>query len=281
MAIFPDYETILLARTADIARLTFNRPQRRNALTHTMMLEIGDAIGRVRADSSIRVLVLRGSGGSFCAGGDIGAMADMPPAVPEGQADPLVAPYRVFGDVLIELNNLPIPVISIVEGPAVGGGFGMACCSDVVILLASAKFGIPEPRTGFIPSQVLPFIARRIGEGPLRELAVTGRVIAAQEALKLGIGRHLCETHEQANAILHVVISDIRRNSPAAVAAVKRLVLACATQTDVQVLDAAATELVTLLRRPDTQAGMNAFLRKETPPWAKAEAGLPAGIGRE
>jgi isohexenylglutaconyl-CoA hydratase len=280
MSEFPAYETILLARTADTTRLTFNRPQRRNALTHVMMREIADAIARVRADATIRVLVLRGSGGSFCAGGDIGAMAEMPPAGPTGQVDPLVAPYRVFGDVLIELNNLPIPVISIVEGPAVGGGFGMACCSDVVIMLASARFGIPEPRTGFIPSQVLPFIARRIGEGPLRELAVTGRVIGAQQALELGIGRHVCETHDQANAILHVAISDIRRTSPAALAAVKRLVLACATRTDTEVLDDAAAELVTLLRRPDTQAGMQAFLKKETPPWAKAED-LPAGLGRE
>ncbi|HJQ55256.1 MAG TPA: enoyl-CoA hydratase/isomerase family protein [Vineibacter sp.] len=279
MSGFPSYDTILLARTADVARLTFNRPQRRNALTHAMMLEIGDAIVRVRADPSIRILVLRGSGGAFCAGGDIGAMSELPPPPADGRVDPLTAPYRVFGDVLLALNDLPIPVISIVEGPAVGGGFGMACCSDVVILLQSAKFGIPEPRSGFIPSQVLPFIARRIGEGPLRELAVTGRVINAQEAFALGIGRHVCDTHDQANAILHVAIADIRRNSPAALAAVKRLVLACAVKSDAEVLDDAATELVMLLRRPDTQAGMKAFLNKQTPPWAEADA--PATAGRD
>ncbi len=279
MSEFPVYETILLARTADVARLTFNRPQRRNALTHAMMQEIGDAVARVAADASIRVLVLRGSGGAFSAGGDISAMTAMPPPPPDGQVDPLVAPYRLFGDVLLALNALTIPVIAIVEGPAVGGGFGMACCADVVILLQSARFGIPEPRTGFIPSQVLPFIARRIGEGPLRELAVTGRVIDAQEALALGIGRHLCQTHDQVNATLHAVIADIRRNSPAALAAVKRLVMACATRTDAEVLDAAAVELVALLRRPDTQAGMQAFLSKQTPPWAVADG--PPGDGRE
>ncbi len=281
MSEFPSYETILLARTADVARLTFNRPHRRNALTHAMMLEIGDAIARVQADESIRVLVLRGSGGSFCAGGDIGAMADMPPAAPTGQPDPLVAPYRVFGDVLTALNNLPIPVIAIVEGPAVGGGFGIACCADIVILMQSARFGIPEPRSGFIASQVLPFIARRIGEGPLRELAVTGRVIGAQEAMALGIGRHLCETHDQANVVLHVAIADIRRNAPAALAAVKRLVLASIRQDDGQVLDDAAAALVGLLRRPDTQAGMKAFLDKKTPPWAAAHSSDQADGERE
>jgi isohexenylglutaconyl-CoA hydratase len=275
MSEFPTYETIVLARTADVARLTFNRPQRRNALTHAMMLEIADAIARVRDHGGIRVLVLRGNGGAFCAGGDIGAMTEIPPSPAAGETDPLVAPYRVFGDALVALNNLPVPVISIVEGPAVGGGFGMVCCSDAVILLASAKFGIPEPRTGFIPSQVLPFVARRIGEGALRELAVTGRVVDAREALALGIGRHLCETHDQVNVALHQLIADIRRNSPAAVAAVKRLVLACATQTDVEVLDDAARELVALLRRPDTQAGMQAFLNKGIPPWAEGAGSDP------
>lgn len=281
MADFPAYETILVARTADIVGLTFNRPQRRNALTHAMMREIGDVVARVAADPTVRILVLRGNGGAFCAGGDIGAMADLPPAPPAGQVDPLVAPYRYFGDVLLALNALAVPVISIVDGPAVGGGFGMACCSDVVILLATARFGIPEPRSGFIPSQVLPFIARRIGEGPLRELAVTGRVVGAREARDLGIGRHLCDTHEQAEAILQTVVADIRRNAPAAVAAVKRLVHACATSGDAEVLDAAAAELVTLLRRPDTQAGMRAFFRKETPPWATVEAGARPGEGRD
>lgn len=280
MSAFPNYETILLARTGDVARLTFNRPQRRNALTHAMMLEIGDAIARVRADPTIRVLVLRGSGGAFCAGGDISAMSDLPPPPSAGEPDPLAAPYRVFGDVLLALNDLPIPVISIVEGPAVGGGFGMACCSDIVILLQSARFGIPEPRSGFIPSQVLPFIARRIGEGPLRELAVTGRVVTAPEALALGIGRHLCDTHDQANVVLHTAIADIRRNSPAALAAVKRLALSCATKSDAEVLDDAAIALVALLRRPDTQAGMKAFLDKKAPPWAGADTESPDENGR-
>jgi enoyl-CoA hydratase/carnithine racemase len=106
-------------------------------------------------------------------------------------------------------------------------------------------------------------------------------VIGAQEALELGIGRHLCQTHDQVNATLHAVIADIRRNSPAALAAVKRLVTACATKTDAEVLDDAAIELVALLRRPDTQAGMQAFLNKHTPPWATADADAPPGAGRE
>src|SRR5690606_31619995 len=146
---------------------TFARPARRNALTFEMMVEIKDAIERVGANSSVRALVLRGDGGFYCAGGDLNAMTDMPD-LPDSGPDPLIAPYRLFGNALLALNARPQAVISVVEGPAIGGGFGMVCCSDVVIVHENARFGIPEPRVGFIPSQIIPFIVRRIGEGMTR-----------------------------------------------------------------------------------------------------------------
>jgi isohexenylglutaconyl-CoA hydratase len=139
-----------------------------------MMLELEDAFGRIRDDQSCRVLVLRGAGGHFCAGGDLDAMADMAPEPGNGEADPLITAYRQFGDALLALNALPQATISIVEGSAVGGGFGMACCSDVVILHDSARFGMPEPKVGFIPSQIIPFVVRRIGGAGARP-RVTGR----------------------------------------------------------------------------------------------------------
>ena len=95
-----DYANILLTHDGAVARLTLNRPERRNALTHPMMLELEDAFGRVRDDPNCRVLVLRGAGGHFSAGGDLDAMADMPPRPADGAADPLVSAYRQFGEAL-------------------------------------------------------------------------------------------------------------------------------------------------------------------------------------
>ena len=144
------YAHITLARDGAVARLTLNRPDRRNALTHAMMLELEDAFAAIRDDQSCRVLVLRGAGGHFCAGGDLDAMADMRARPDNDSADPLVPAYRQFGAALLALNNLPQATISIVEGSAVGGGFGMACCSDIVILHESARFALPEAKVGFL-----------------------------------------------------------------------------------------------------------------------------------
>ena len=196
------YANITLARDGAVARLVLNRPDRRNALTHDMMLELEDAFATVRDDLSCRVLVLRGAGGHFSAGGDLDAMADMPPKPANGAADPLVPAYRKLGDALFALNRLPQAIVAIIEGSAVGGGFGLACCSDVVILHESARLGMPEPKWGFIPSQILPFVVRRVGEGAARDLAVTGRVIDGAEAHRLGVGRHFCANTADLNRTL-------------------------------------------------------------------------------
>jgi isohexenylglutaconyl-CoA hydratase len=270
MASAASYNTIRLARQDGVVHIAFARAERRNALTHEMMLELTGAFTAVGRDDTVRALVLRGEGGAFCAGGDIAAMADMPPAPPAGTEDPMVAAYRQFGHALVLLDNLPCAVIAIVEGPAVGGGFGMVCCSDVVILHRSAKFGIPEPKAGFIASQILPFIVRRLGHGLIRDLAVSGRIIDAGEALQHGLGRLICDDEAAIQAALATVLDEILRMEPQALATVKRLVLSCATDSDIAVLDDAARSLVGLLRRPQAGQGMQAFLGKTPPPWAPA-----------
>jgi isohexenylglutaconyl-CoA hydratase len=155
-------------------------------------------------------------------------------------------------------------VIAVVEGPAVGGGLGMVCCSDVVIAHPSARLGIPEPRSGFIPSQMLPFFVRRLGEGAARYLAVTGTVVDAQTALELGLAHFVAADLEEK---LKNILDDVARMEPEAMAMAKRLVLDCARRPETEVLDAAAVELVRLLRRPEARAGMEAFLGKKRPPW--------------
>ena len=267
IAAYPDCESLRLTRRGARLELTLDRAATKNALTHAMMQEIGAVVSAVGGDSELRALVLRGAGGNFCAGGDLNFMADMPPPPAAGEADPLVAPYRYFGDVLVELNNLPQAVVAVVAGAAVGGGFGMACCSDVVIALPSARFGMPEPRVGFIPSQVIPFVTRRIGVAQARRLAVTGETVDSAAAVALGIAHYAVADEAEAEAVLARVLEQIGRCEPAAVAAVKRLVLASEGGALESVLDDAAASLVDLLRRPSARQGIDAFMAKRPPPW--------------
>ena len=269
MSDFPEYESLRLARTGGRIDLTLNRPERRNALTHGMMVEIGDAVGRIARDASLRVVVLRGAGGHFCAGGDIGFMAEMPPPPAAGEADPLIAPYRHLGEVLAALNDLPQAVVAVIEGSAVGGGLGMACCADVVIVHRDVKMGMPEPKTGFIPSQVIPFVVRRIGEGGARRIAVMGAVLDGAEAVAAGIAHYCARDGDEIERRLAEVLNAIGKCEPGAVSAVKRLVLSCALTSDEAVLDDAATTLVELLRRPEAEEGMAAFVEKRPPKWAR------------
>lgn len=267
---YPAYKSVLAERRGTRLWLTLNRPDNRNALTHHMMEEIGDAVQRCRDDNAARVLILRGAGGNFSAGGDLNAMQQMPPSVTPGEEDPLFQPYRFFGDVLHDLNSLPKPVIAIVEGGAAGGGFGMACCADVAIIRADAKLALPEPKVGFIPSQIIPFIARRMGAGQLRRIAVLGQRISGEEAYRLGVAHYLTLSDEETEAALARVLDDVDRNDPAAMAAVKDVVLRSEDEALPETLDAAAQHLVGLLRRPEAPAGMQAFLDKRDPPWLAA-----------
>jgi isohexenylglutaconyl-CoA hydratase len=263
----PNYRAIRYARRGTRGWLTFDRPEARNALTHDMMVEIGDAVDRAAADPLVRVLILRGAGGNFSAGGDLNAMQRMPPPVAAGETDPLYDPYRFFGDVLARLDRLPKPVVAIVEGGAAGGGFGMACCADVAIVRDDAKLALPEPKVGFIPSQIIPFIARRMGAGQLRRIAVLGQRISGEEAHRLGIAHYLARSDAETESILAKVLDEIDLNDPDAVAAVKDVVLRSGEEPLPATLDAAARHLIALLRRPEAPAGMKAFLDKKDPPW--------------
>ena len=269
MTVSETYETLALRRDGPCLHLTLNRPAARNTLTHAMMEEIGAVVAAVADDPDIRVLVMRGAGGHFSAGGDINFMQHLPPPPSAGAVDPLVAPYRYFGDVLMQLNALDQAVVAVVDGNAVGGGLGMVCCSDVVIARAEAIFSIPEPRNGFIPSQIIPFVTRRIGEARARYMAVTGARVDGTQAVDWGIAQFCCEDDAAVEAALDQALRQILACSPPAVATVKRLVLAVDRQSDPAVLDDAAESLIRLLRSADGREGMAAFLEKRRPGWLR------------
>ena len=241
------------------------RPGRRNALTQETMDALLAAFREAEA-SDARAVVLRGEGGQFSAGGDMSMLGDIPPPA---DPDPLFPVYRKMGHVLELLNALPQAVIAVVEGACTGGGLGMACCSDVVIVSEDAKIGLPEARSGFIPAQVIPHIVRRMGEGWTRRLVATGAILDGSDARRDGLAHILVSGREEADAALAGVLEQVRRSEPNAVAEAKRLVISASGRPVDETLNDAARTIAALLRAPAARAGIDAFRAKRPPPWAE------------
>ncbi|MEE3118784.1 MAG: enoyl-CoA hydratase/isomerase family protein, partial [Pseudomonadota bacterium] len=184
----PHCETLLLEKQGPALLVTINRPDIRNAMSLQMVAELSTVFAQIEADPAIRAVVIRGAGGHFCAGGDIKDMAgarNQPAA--DGEADPFYRLNRAFGQMIQQVNESSKVVIAVIEGAVMGGGFGLACVSDVALAGPTAKFGMPETSLGIIPAQIAPFVVERIGLTQARRLALLGLKIGAAEAERLGI----------------------------------------------------------------------------------------------
>jgi isohexenylglutaconyl-CoA hydratase len=217
--------------------------------------------------------VLRGAGGTFCAGGDIKTMsaAGQPPA--PGVADELWAGNRRFGAMLAAVNAAPQAVIAAVEGNAMGGGFGLACVADITIARADATFAMTEVTLGIVPAAISPFVVERIGLTAARRFGVSGARLSGQEARDIGVA-HLAVADRPAldHAVVEA-INQVLRCAPGAVAETKRLMLRAAGPTPLDaLLDDAADSFAKAVRGKEGREGTTAFVEKRKPAWvAKAE----------
>lgn len=257
---------IELRREGAVLHVLFNRPERRNAITFQMMRFLTATFQSAASDKTLRAVVLRGKGGHFCAGGDLNHMREPPD---EDGPDPVARAYRRMGEALIALNNLSQAVIAAVEGSCVGGGLGMACSADYVIAAEGAKFGMPEVRAGFIPSQILPSVVRRIGEGQARRLAVMAEIIGADEAQRIGIVHECVADTAAMDTAIAQALKQLSYAEPTAVAQSKRLIGSLAGDPPEPVLDDAAATISRLLQSDVAAEGIAAFKEKRPPNWTK------------
>lgn len=252
------YQTILYAVEAGVATITFNRPDRLNALNHEMLSEFKDALDRVRRDPGIRVLLLTGAGRSFIAGADIKVFLEF---------DPLTA--RAFAasahETGFKLAALEIPVIACVNGFALGGGLEMAMACDFIYAADTARLGQPETNLGIIPGfGGTQRLSRLVGKGVAKEMVFTGRLLEASEAKTLGLVAQVFPTDTFMAECLKVARSLAakgRVSLAAAKAAINRgfdldLKNACLVEVDSFALCFAS---------PDAHEGARAFLEKRQP----------------
>lgn len=261
----PNCETLLLERDGGVLHVTLNRPDSRNAMSLAMVGELRAVLAAVRDDRAVRAIVLRGAGGHFCAGGDIKDMAGARAAGPDAYA----ALNRAFGGLLEQAQAQPQVLVAVLEGAVLGGGFGLACVSDIALAAADAQFGLPETSLGILPAQIAPFVVKRIGLTQARRLALTAARFDGREALRLGLVHACADSAESLGEHLAETLDQVRRCAPGANAATKALLLATESEALGPLLDDAARQFAAAVTGAEGAEGTMAFVQKRKPNWAQ------------
>ena len=264
----PETETLLLELNGPVLHVTLNRPESRNAMSLGMVNELMAVFDAVADDDTVRAIVLRGTGGHFCAGGDIKDMAGARARAAGGEADAFYVLNRRFGEMISRANAQPQVMIAVLEGAVLGGGFGLACVSDVAIDADDAQFGLPETGLGVIPAQIAPFVVQRVGLTQARRLALTGARFNGLEAARLGIA-HEAVPATDLDTRLADTLNQIRRCAPQANRVTKQLVLNTLSQPLNDVLDQAARDFANAVASAEGAEGTMAFVQKRLPQWAE------------
>ncbi|MGE0154966.1 MAG: enoyl-CoA hydratase/isomerase family protein [Reyranellaceae bacterium] len=262
---------IRVERAGPVLHLWLNRPEARNAMTRPMQREILALFESIRDDRSVRVVVIRGAGKTFSAGGDIKNMqaAGGQPAVPSA-VDEVREGNRRGGLMLHTINTAPQVVIAVVEGFALGGGVGLSCVADITIAHAKATFALTEVTLGVVPATISPFVVGRIGLTQARYLGVTGARLSGVQAGAIGLAQIVAEDDDRLEAELKSVINRVLRCAPQAVAETKRLMLRAAGALEMETIrDLAADAFVRAVRGPEGREGTLAFVEKRKPGWVE------------
>lgn len=236
-----DESKVLLYSVEDsVARITLNRPEKRNALNDALIGELKDSIVAAARAESIRVILISGAGQDFCSGADLSALQKISQAsVAENQAD-----ARSLMELFLLMREVPVPVVAAVHGKALAGGCGLASACDIVLAAKNARFGYPEVKLGFVPAMVAAILRRNISEKLAFELLTRGTEIGADEAKQNGLVNQVF-SEESFEADVMAYVREYAKLSKSAIALTKTLLYqidgmtfgdALATGVDVNVM---------------------------------------------
>jgi methylglutaconyl-CoA hydratase len=255
------YATLTLSYESALALITLNRPDKRNAISYELIDDLLRACGEIQ-QSAAQILVLTGAGKAFCSGMDLDNLRSITGRTPEENHADSATMARLFRT----LYEFPKVTIAAVNGPAIAGGCGLATLCDFTLASSEAKFGYTEVRIGFVPAIVSTFLLRQVGEKQARDLLLTGRVIGAEEALRMGLANEVVAP-EKLMERTQELANDLLKNSPASLMSTKRLLKRYSSQELDQQIEAAVEENARIRTTADFREGVTSFLEKRTPLW--------------
>lgn len=258
--------TLELARDGDWLTVWLNRPASRNALSAEMAAELLQALEAAAPDRTLRGVTLRGRGGVFCAGGDLKAFRALA-AGGTVQRDEVVQQNLDAGALFERVNTLPQVVVVLVEGAAMAGGLGLACCADLVAVTGAAQFALTETTLGIPPAQIAPLVAARIGLPAARRLMLTAARFGGDEARSLGLADCVVDDAAALDAWEAQVRAQVRGCAAGANAATKEILLAGRRLSGEHLRHYAAERFADCLVGPEGREGLQAFIEKRRPAW--------------
>ena len=255
------FTTLILEDHGPVAKITFNRPDKRNAISPKMICELLTAFDEIEKTRA-RVAILTGEGSAFCAGMDLDMLSALAQQTPQENQEDSRRMARMFR----RIWSFPKPLIAAVNGHALAGGCGIATLCDFTIAVPEAKFGYTEVRIGFLPAIVSVFLTRQIGDKRARDLLLTGRLVEATEAKELGLVTEIVPS-DRLMSRAEEIAEQLIAASPSSLTRAKRLLTSAAAASVDADLERAVLENARIRCTPDFKEGLASFLEKRKPVW--------------
>lgn len=257
------YQYILVTREKGLGILTFNRPDKRNAMHGDMLKEISAAMHEFERDEGVSVVMMNGNGEHFCAGADINWMK----TVGTFSHEENLQDAEVLANLLKQIYEFPKPTIALAHGAVLGGGLGILSVCDIALAAKSTSYAFPEVKIGIAPSTISPYVIAAIGARAAHYYFLTGVRFDAAEAHRIGLVHQVTE-----DAALyqtgHALAQTLLQNAPRALAAVKQLIHRVASEKiSSELSKMTARHLADLRMSDEAQEGLKAFLEKRAPVW--------------
>jgi methylglutaconyl-CoA hydratase len=259
------YTNLKADKQGAVLHLRLFRPQAKNAFNPDLIRELRDAVQTAAADSSLRLITLRGEGGTFCSGGDLNWMKASLAFTPEENLRDAEELYALFD----ALDRCPLPVFAVVEGHALGGGVGLVSVCDYALALRGTQFSLSEVRVGLVPACIGPFVLRKIGPSHARALFLSSERFDADRALAIGLVHEVAPDAPALEKALARLTESLLSASPKAIAVAKDFLRELGRLPAEGQGPLAVKTLADLRVTPQAQEGLRAFLEKRKPDWGK------------
>ncbi|WP_292051300.1 MULTISPECIES: enoyl-CoA hydratase-related protein [unclassified Brevundimonas] len=245
--------------------VTINRPQKKNAFNAEVIAALHEAFETLHGADHVRAVIVRGAGGTFCAGADLNWMRDAADWSESENRDDAMGLARM----LKALHDVPALTVALVEGAAMGGGAGIVAACDMAVAVEGARFAFSEVKLGLIPATIAPYVIEAIGARRARQLFLTANVFDTDYAAHAGL-IDLIIGQEQVDEFISMLTDGLTANAPGAMGDAKRLVHDVAgREIDARLLDDTAKRIARARVSAEGQEGVRAFLDKRAPKWAE------------